>query len=156
MISAKKRTVGHKLRHALIPLMQEFDVHLLGDGVGDRISKEEGLGPYRFSVVIENSKQPHYYTEKIVDAFHTLTVPIYWGCPSINQFYNHRGILQWNTAEELRGYLSSIQRDPEALYEQILPYLVVNKEHQEQQLWGEYAKRLKKALLPLVAKAQEV
>ena len=43
---------------------------------------------YRFSIAYENSRDPGYVTEKIVDAFAAGTVPIYWGDPLIKQEFN--------------------------------------------------------------------
>lgn len=55
--------------------------------------------PFRFSIVIENSQQENYFTEKIIDCFLCKTVPIYWGCPNISDFFSIKGILVLNGSE---------------------------------------------------------
>ena len=45
--------------------------------------KLRGLIDYEYSVVLENSQQTNYFTEKLADALLSWTVPLYWGCPNI-------------------------------------------------------------------------
>ena len=49
--------------------------------------KIKGLLDYEYSVVLENSSQDNYFTEKIADAYLSWCVPIYKGCPNINIFF---------------------------------------------------------------------
>lgn len=49
--------------------------------------------PYQFSIILENSQQDNYFTEKILDCFLCKTVPIYWGCPNIGEFFSTDGII---------------------------------------------------------------
>lgn len=49
--------------------------------------KLRGLVDYKFSVVLENSQQKNYFTEKLADAFLSWSVPLYWGCPNIIDFF---------------------------------------------------------------------
>jgi len=46
-----------------------------------------------FSIVIENSIYPKYYTEKITDCFATGTIPIYYGDESISEDFDRNGII---------------------------------------------------------------
>ena len=57
----------------------------IGGPVADKLAFQ---GQYRFSIAYENSRDPGYVTEKIVDAFAAGTVPIYWGDPLIKQEFN--------------------------------------------------------------------
>lgn len=43
--------------------------------------------PYKYSLVAENSQQKNYFTEKIVDAYLSWNMPVYWGCPNIGDFF---------------------------------------------------------------------
>ena len=45
--------------------------------------KLRGLLDYEYSIVLENSQQKNYFTEKLADAILSWTVPLYWGCPNI-------------------------------------------------------------------------
>jgi hypothetical protein len=63
--------------------------------------KKEPLFDSKFHVCIENSKQKNYFTEKIIDCFVTKTIPIYWGCPNIGDFFELEGIIVVNSVEEI-------------------------------------------------------
>ena len=50
----------------------------------------------------------YYFTEKIVDAFLTGTIPIYCGCPNIADYFDPKGIFHFQTLAELRALLPSL------------------------------------------------
>ena len=107
IVSDKKWTIGHQLRHKILEnLPIEMDV--FGRNVNEIDTKEKGLNDYYFSLTLENCKQDYYYTEKILDCFKTKTIPIYWGCPSIGDFFDINGIIIFDTLEELDNILSNI------------------------------------------------
>jgi hypothetical protein len=66
------------------------------------------LMKYKFHLAVENSTLPNYMTEKLHDCFMTKTVPIYYGCPNVSDYYNMDGILKFDTAEELIKILKSL------------------------------------------------
>jgi len=51
------------------------------------ICKYRGLAPYEYSIAMENSQQLNYFSEKIIDCFLSWTMPIYWGCPNISEYF---------------------------------------------------------------------
>lgn len=46
---------------------------------------------YQYSIIIENSQQDNYFSEKLVDCLLSKTIPIYWGCPNIGAFFDTTG-----------------------------------------------------------------
>jgi hypothetical protein len=78
-----------------------------------------------FHVAVENVKANNWYTEKIGEAFSTKTLPIYWGCPNIGEFYDSRGIITFETKEELIDIINNLT--PELYYE-LKPYIDYNYE----------------------------
>lgn len=103
--SDKKQTDGHKLRHLVIDKHKDkMDVYGRGYSPIDR--KITGLKDYRFSIVIENCKKDYWFTEKLIDCFVTGTIPIYWGCPSIGDFFDINGIITFNNLDELGEILN--------------------------------------------------
>jgi hypothetical protein len=46
-----------------------------------------------YSVVIENTREKNYFTEKIIDAFQSYTVPVYFGCPNIADYFDMSGVI---------------------------------------------------------------
>ena len=45
------------------------------------------------TIVFENAAYPNYHTEKITDCFATGTIPIYYGCEEIGDFFDADGII---------------------------------------------------------------
>ena len=54
-----------------------------------------------FSICMENSREQNYFTEKIIDCFRSKTIPIYWGCPNIGEYFNTDGIIIVNDITEI-------------------------------------------------------
>jgi hypothetical protein len=46
---------------------------------------------YQFSIIIENTKESNYFSEKLIDCLLMKTIPIYYGCPNINKIFNTNG-----------------------------------------------------------------
>jgi len=44
--------------------------------------------PHKFSLVMENSSNVGYTTEKLMDSFLSRSIPIYWGDPLVTQWFN--------------------------------------------------------------------
>ncbi len=107
MYSFKRFAPGHELRHEIANnLSTKVDIMGSGKG-GPHVQKDLSCLDYKFQIVIENIKESHYFTEKIIDCFLSGVIPIYWGCPSIDQFFNPNGMLTFNNLDHLRGILSS-------------------------------------------------
>lgn len=110
IVSDKKWVFGHMFRHQIVEkLKHKFDLY--GRGYNPIEKKETALNSYRFSIVVENCKEDYYFTEKIIDCFRTKTVPIYWGCPSIGNFFDIRSILTFDSIDELNNIISNISID---------------------------------------------
>ena len=67
----------------------------------------------------------NYFTETLVDVFRQGTIPIFWGCPNIAEYFNKDGILHFNTGQELFDILDNISED---LYERKLEAVRENNE----------------------------
>lgn len=95
--SSKRYVAGHVHRiafaqRALEHFSTRIDVfgrgiHIEGRGNMEIRDKAEALVPYRYHIAIENSVVPHYFTEKLSDAFLCDTVPLYHGCPNLSLYY---------------------------------------------------------------------
>lgn len=114
--SAKRDWEGHRLRHLIVDHIRSsgLDVDIMGRGYRPFADKADGLAPYRYSVVIENTREPSYFTEKLVDALLCNTVPIYWGAPDIAEFFDVSGMILCQTAADIQAALTHMS---EADYE---------------------------------------
>ena len=61
---------------------------------GQYIKISDSLTNYRYSIVIENDITPYRFTEKILNCFASMTIPIYIGAAKIGDFFNLDGIIQ--------------------------------------------------------------
>lgn len=62
-------------------------------------ASKELLFESMFSVIVENEAEPNWFTEKIIDAFRTYTVPIYFGAPNIGDYFDLAGIIVTKDSE---------------------------------------------------------
>ncbi len=88
--STKTDIEGHRRRNAFVDWLETAhpDVDVYGHGRAHQLAdKWSGLAPYRFSVTIENTSTPHYWTEKISDCFLSYTVPVYFGATNIGDYF---------------------------------------------------------------------
>jgi hypothetical protein len=115
---------GHEFR-AKVRDGINSNVDSYGKGHNDIEYKITGLKDYMFSIVIENSKFDYYFTEKIIDCFMTGTIPIYWGCPSIGEFFNEKGLFTFDTLDELQKILSEINKE---VYQERIEFVKENFE----------------------------
>jgi len=108
--SSKNWTSGHILRQSILN-SKPRGLDIYGRGHAEIDYKLKGLKDYMFSIAIENTKKDYYFTEKLIDCFTTGTIPIYCGCPSINNFFNEDGIITFDTIEELNEILKNLAPD---------------------------------------------
>lgn len=104
IIASKKRNLpGHRMRHEFIrrSAQEQLPLDLFGRVAKEIARKEEGLADYMYSVVIENSRENNYFTEKLLDCLLQKAIPLYWGAPNIGDFFNLDGMIVCHTMEEL-------------------------------------------------------
>jgi hypothetical protein len=70
-----------------------LDIAVLGRGYQPFENKQDGLLNYRYSVIIENVKEPDYFTEKLFDCLLCGTLPIYLGAPNIGDYFDVAGMI---------------------------------------------------------------
>lgn len=103
------KTYGHGLRHELLSRKNEiivptkfYDVYGDRHNIEDaRKGKEQVFGFSQYGVAIENTQHRGYFTEKILDCFLLKTIPIYWGCSNINEFFDSEGIITFTSVDDL-------------------------------------------------------
>jgi hypothetical protein len=126
LIGDKMATAGHRLRHEIAELVRG-QVQFYGTK-GIAVGYEPGVklrvnGDYMFTIVTETCRIDNLFTEWLLDPLAVGTVPIFWGCPNVAEFFDPRGILSFETAEECYQIVCGLT--PE-LYESLLPYVWEN------------------------------
>tara|TARA_R110001599_G_scaffold5950_1_gene29493 strand:- start:656 stop:1567 length:912 start_codon:yes stop_codon:yes gene_type:complete len=131
---------GHKLRQKILSKEKELNIPLKFWKVLDDFNHKTGNRPgYRdpgcdvvtekgtpiegegkkqvwnrnsmFHIAVENSRNLNYYTDKIVDCFATKTIPIYWGAPNIEDYFNKEGIITFENEDDLVEILNNLTEE---------------------------------------------
>lgn len=104
----KNQIEGHKLRHKIYN--QENKINIPHRWILSCPIEEKNINfnDNMFHVAVENTKQPNLFTEKIIDAFLTKTIPIYRGCDNIGDFFDQNGVIEFDNEEELINIINSL------------------------------------------------
>ena len=84
--SSKTATEAQRARLALVGLLRERlgDVlHVYGRGFNPVDDKMSAIAPYKYHLVLENNLLPHFWTEKLADAWLGWALPLYLGAPNL-------------------------------------------------------------------------
>lgn len=132
----KEITEGHLLRKKVhykqnrITLAKDFYISQHG-GVENSFNNKflgESKNPLfesQYHLCIENSRQKNFFTEKLIDCLITKTIPIYWGCDNIENFFDTNGFFIVNSFEEIINICNSLT---EETYESKKEYIEKNFE----------------------------
>lgn len=77
----------------------------------------------QFHICIENAKRKNWFTEKLVDCMVTKTVPVYWGCENIEDWFDTRGFIIVDSFAEIVKSCNELTEDD---YKEMLPYVEEN------------------------------
>lgn len=146
VIGDKRQTDGHQLRHEIwqrqdeITAPKNFYIGQLGghhNGWREAIpnidnpwnwptlhESKEPLFDSMFHIVIENTRSRFWFTEKLIDCLLSKSVPIYWGCENVEDYFDVRGLLLATSADEIIAQANSITPK---MYEALLPFIEINQ-----------------------------
>ena len=128
MVSNKTYTPGHRYRHMIARhiLKYKWPIDIWGNGVdiykrefpdsknikNGFKTMEEMCKDYMFTIAIENTSHEHYFTEKVINPFINNTIPIYWGCKKIEEYFpKHTIPLTGNITRDIIT-INSVLRNP--------------------------------------------
>jgi hypothetical protein len=127
LVGGKTFMIGHRTRQILWERQHEINVpkkfflsshykYNFGNYSNNLIlgEKKEPLFDTMFHIVIENESVNNMFTEKLIDCFQTKTIPIYWGAPNIEEYFNIEGMLIPNSMNQIIELSNSIT--PELYY----------------------------------------
>jgi len=116
--SADSRLPGHQKRLRFVRRLKAVlgdRLDWFGRGIMPIGDKWDVMADYHYHISLENSCVPHYWTEKIADAFLAECFPIYWGAPNVDLYFDPHGyeIIDVNKIEEsCERVVKLIQRIP--------------------------------------------
>jgi hypothetical protein len=98
-----------------------------------------------FHIAIENTSVKNYYSEKLLDCFNSHTIPIYYGCTNVHEFFNIFGMFVVKNIKELIKVCNSLT--PE-IYEGMRPAMEDN--YNRVKYLPSYGLQLQKVLIDLL------
>lgn len=99
-------------------------------------SKLEFQKQYKFSLAFENSCSNGYTTEKIIDAFASGGIPIYWGDPKIKEIFNPKSFINANDFEnydELIRHIKKIDNDDKLFLDMVKEPAFINQKYLQEE-----------------------
>jgi len=115
LFSDKQWNSYHRLRHITYEILKNQNVPnkdkitYFGSGCNNRIDrKSQALSSFMFSIVIENSEEDDYFTEKLLDCLLSGVIPIYMGTKNIGNYFDIEGIIRFTGPEQLPDILSKL------------------------------------------------
>jgi len=90
IFSDKAFTEGHVRRLDFVRALKDHfgeRLDIFGRGFNYVADKWDAIADYEYHIAIENSRFPHYWTEKLADAFLGWSFPIYYGCPNVTDYF---------------------------------------------------------------------
>lgn len=130
MITSSKRMMpGHGKRMKFVEALKEQlgnEVDLFGQGIRFVDAKTEAINDYRFTISVENSQIPHYWTEKFADPILAFTIPFYCGCTNIAEYFPYDCYIpiDINDKDKTIAKIREILENPEQEYQKRLPALL--------------------------------
>ena len=103
--------------------------------------EKESLFYSTFHVCIENQNVKHYFTEKLIDSFLTYTMPIYWGCPNIGNYFNLDGMIIVDSIDALIPRLNNLTLD---YYNDRMDAIIENRKIAE--TYANYSERIESVI----------
>jgi len=81
---------------------------------------------YRFNIAFENSISRHYFTEKIMNCFASMTIPIYIGADNIGDYFNADGIIQVKPNDALSNMDDIVKKCTKEFYKERIAAIIDN------------------------------
>lgn len=98
--SNKSHFRGHRRRLDFVRRIREsLPIDCFGYGIRPLRDKWDGISPYRYSIAVENFSSAHYWTEKLADCFLAWTMPVYYGCRNLSDYFPKESFIQIDIAD---------------------------------------------------------
>jgi hypothetical protein len=111
--STKSKLPRHRERLRLIEHLSQafpnsFDVY--GRGFKPIADKADAIASYRYHLVLENNDHPHFWTEKLADAYLGYSLPAFSGCRNVTDYFPERSMVQLPDITDLEGVAAAIDK----------------------------------------------
>lgn len=112
LYGSKLATEGHRIRHEIANAVRPLGVVDFYGYEGQPVdysseTKVKVLKDYAFTIVTETCMQDNLFTEILLDCFAMGTVPIFWGCPNVGEFFDSFSIYRFERVEQIAPIVMS-------------------------------------------------
>ena len=114
-------------------------------------ASKEPLFDSMFHIAIENISIANYFSEKLIDCFQTKTVPIYYGCKNISDYFNIAGIFVANNLDEIITICNGLTINT---YKEILSAINTNFELSNK--WCDQDEQLKNGIISILTEEKYI
>lgn len=144
----KTITNGHLLRQKIFykqkKIQKEKKIFLSENSKLENYFNNDYLGKSKlplfnsmFSIAIENTRKKYYFSEKLIDCLLCKTIPIYWGCKNINDYFNTNGFVVF---EDYSDFIDKVNKLDEEFY--IKRKSIIDENYEKALNWIDYEKRV--------------
>jgi Glycosyltransferase family 10 (fucosyltransferase) C-term len=117
--SKKSKLPKHRERLAFLEKLKAAlpdRVDIFGNGFNPVVDKAEAIDTYRYHLVLENNDIPHFWTEKLADAYLGFALPVFSGCANVTDYFSEASMLRLPPLQNHRAAITTItellDRDP--------------------------------------------
>ena len=99
----------HPYRLKIIEILRKYgQVDVFGAYTSNPVKyKIDVSSEYKFMLCFENDSYPGYVTEKLLDAYLSETIPLYWGNLGHNSIFNEESFLNLNDFENVEEWIEA-------------------------------------------------
>jgi hypothetical protein len=150
---------GHRTRFAftnqLIGYFQDR-VKVFGRGFIPFDCKYEILKHYKYCIAIENAVVPGYFTEKINECYLCEALPVYYGCPDLENYYDENSFARIDTSN-LAASIKTIEEllETNAYEKRMESIKLMKRRYFERYHFPEAIIKLLEANIPLTGKSKK-
>jgi len=93
--SNQRSSKGHIIRMNFLEKIKGLPfLELYGRGINPIEDKWDVLSKSKYAIAYENFQNNYYWTEKIIDCYLSFTMPLYFGCSAIDEFFPKNSFIQ--------------------------------------------------------------
>jgi hypothetical protein len=101
----KQKSTVHRRRYEFTQKLKKAipELNIFGHGVRPLDDKADAIDPFKYHVVIENFSGKDHWSEKLADAFLGHSLPLYYGCTNIYDYFPEGSLLLIDPSDEKRS-----------------------------------------------------
>ncbi len=113
--SSKSITAGHRLRKQTYNMLKDRTcynnfIYIAHKSPPYHSNRNDFFETSMFHIAIENCSQRNFFSEKLIDCFASKTIPIYYGCPNLEDWFDMSAVITFSNIRELKIILDKLDQ----------------------------------------------